>query len=100
MIYAVLEMENETESGLYQFETWDALHAATFSPDIIPVAVWESGKGYTRDKKRARMELMNLQRAASIPGISWGELWEIQNRAENVARRAGLMTEARENGLF
>lgn len=99
MIYAVFEMPDESENGLYQFETWDAFHAATFSPEIIPVAVWEPGKGYTRDKGRAQMELINLQQAASIPGISWGELWEIQNRAENVARRAGLLREARENGI-
>lgn len=99
MIYAVFEMPDETENGLYQFETWDQYHAATFRPEIMPVAVWEPGKGYTRDKGRAQMELINLQNAESVPGISWGESWEIQNRAENVARRAGLLTEARENGI-
>lgn len=100
MIKAVFEMENEAENGLYTFDTWDAFHAAAFPPEVLPVAVWEPGKGYTRDKSRAQMELINLQEAESIPGLSMGELWEIQNRAENVARRAGLLREARENGII
>lgn len=100
MIKAVFEMENEAENGLYTFDTWGAFHAAAFPPEVLPVAFWETGKGYTRDKSRAQMELINLQEAESIPGLSMGELWEIQNRAENVARRAGLVREAKENGII
>lgn len=99
MIYAVFEMPNEEESGLYQFETWDAYHAATFSPEIMPVAVWTPGR-YTRNKERARAELIALQDAQSAPGLSWYEIAEITARAENVARRAGLLREARENGII
>lgn len=84
--------------GLYRFESADSFGTAVFSPDVLPVAVWEPGR-YTRQKHLARMELDNLQTAASLPGLSWGELAEIQRRAENVARRAGLLREARASGI-
>lgn len=37
--------------------------------------------------------------AASAPGLSWYEYHLIIAHAENVARRAGLLREARENGI-
>lgn len=74
------------------------IKAIITTPDELPVAVWEPGR-YTREKHLARMELVNLQEAASLPGLSWGEIAEIQWRAENVARRAGLLREARASGI-
>lgn len=98
MINAVITQPDELP-GLYRFDSWEDFHRATFSPELcFPVAVWEAGR-YTRKKDTARQQLRNLQDAASLPGLSWGELAQIQARAENVARRAGLLREARESGI-
>lgn len=98
MIFAVIVDEERGAADLWKFDAWEELHRETFSPCLLPVAVWEEGR-YTRKKEAARMQLANLSNAAAAPGIAYSELIVIQNRAENVARRAGLLREARENGI-
>lgn len=57
---------------------------------------------YTRRKMRAVEKINALYQARfyDAPGISWGELAELQAEVERIARRAGLIREARENGLI
>lgn len=105
MIYAVIrekrpETEPDADAGLYQFDTLEDLGRATFSPDLEIIAAWEAGRYYGKNKARARAALEYLSRAAAAPGLSWYEILLIQERAENVARRAGLLREARENGII
>lgn len=102
MIYAVLEMQNENETGLYQFETWDAYNAATFSPETITYAVVNTalrGKTYSAIKRDAEKKMRIISGMQSRPGLSFSELFTLQRAAEKIARRAGLLTEARENGI-
>lgn len=108
MIYAVIEREYynpafpdciDTGASLFRFETVAEFQSETWPPDRRTVAVWTPGR-YTRNKERARAELIALQDAQSAPGLSWYEIAEITARAENVARRAGLLREARENGII
>lgn len=107
MICAVIESDyynpafpdcTDTSAALYRFETVDAYRAATWTPSTRTIAAWTAGR-YTRKKDRARAELEALQRAQAAPGLSWYEIAEITARAENVARRAGLLREARENAV-
>ena len=107
MIYAVIESEyynpafpdcRDISAALYRFETVEDFQRATWTPDTLTLAAWTAGR-YTRKKDRARAQLQALQEAQAAPGLSWYELAEIQARAENVARRAGLLREARENAI-
>ena len=104
MIYAVIrekrpETEPDADAGIYSYDTWEDLNRATFSPDLEILAVWKAGRFYGKNKTRARAALQYLSRAASAPGLSWYEYHLIIAHAENVARRAGLLREARENGV-
>lgn len=108
MIYAVIESEyynpafpecKDISAALYRFETVADYQRATWTPDTLTLAAWTAGR-YTRKKDRARAELIALQEAQAAPGLSWYEIAEITARAENVARRAGLLREARENGII
>lgn len=100
MIYAVLKEPDEIEPGLYCFDTWDQFHAATFSPELDITAVWND-KPLTRNKEKARDELHQISDAL-YRGYAWsyGELATIYQSAERIARRAGLIREARENGII
>lgn len=105
MIYAVIrekrpETEPDADAAIFRYDTWEDLNRATFSPELETLAAWTPGKYCGRNKDAARMELLNLSRAASAPGLSWYEYHLITARAENVARRAGLLREARENGII
>lgn len=99
MIYAVIK-EPDEERGLYCFDTWDQFHAATFSPELDITSVWYD-KPLTRNKDKARDTLSRISDALYC-GTSWsyGELATIYQSAEKIARRAGLVREARENGII
>ena len=98
MIYAVIMDEAQDRASLYTFETFEAYHRETFSPDRRTVAAWTDEKT-TLKKENARMELLNLASAAAAPGLSYRELSIIAERAQTVARNARLIREARENGI-
>ena len=104
MIYAVIrekrpEAEPDADAGLYHFDTWEDMNRETFSPDLEILVAWKAGRFYGKNKARARAALKYLSRAAAAPGLSWYEYHLIMAHAENVARRAGLLREARKNGI-
>lgn len=104
MILALVQGPTETAPTLYQIPgDWPAYLAATFSPDALRLGAVNTALSKRRDraglKWEARGKLQNLFDMASTPGISWGELATIQAAAEKIARRAGLLREARENGI-
>lgn len=105
MILALVQGPTETAPSLYQIPgDWPQYLAATFSPDARRLAAVDtalSTKHRDRDglKWEARAKLYDLFDMACTPGISWGELATIQDAAEKIARRAGLLREARANGI-
>ena len=102
MIYAtIIESGEEYASS---FETWDQLHAATFSPEneypiTIETPARISGKTYRERKANAEQILVDMQYILMTPGLFWSEYDDITSDAERIARRHGLLTEARENGV-
>ena len=102
MIYAVIERGPDAGTAA-SFETWDAYHAAIFSPytnsAVFPVPAFIPGKSYAARKHAAENALHRASEILSAPGLSWGELAEIKAEAERIARRYGLLTEARANAI-
>lgn len=102
MIYAVKERGPEAGTAS-SFETWGAYHAATFSPctnsTIFSIPAFIPGKTYQERKHAAENALHRASEILQAPGLSWGDVAEIQGEVERIARRYGLLTEARENGI-
>lgn len=103
MIYAVKERGPEAGTAA-SFETWDQYHAATFSPyhntTVFSVPAFIPGRNYQERKHSTENALHCAERIMEAPGLSWGELAAIKAECERIARRAGLLTEARENGII
>lgn len=100
MIYAITNKNPET---VFRFETWDALHASTFSPygntTVFSIPCFIPGRNYRERKHAAENALHRAAEIMSAPGLSWGELAEIGAECERIARRYGQLREARENAL-
>ena len=102
MIYAVIEKNGDrTAEGFF---TWQDYHAATFSPDATPETVQRipariSGRNYLERKSAAYEVLLNFSEILGAPGLDYFDLFFIQNDAERIARRYGLLQEARENAV-
>lgn len=104
MILALVQGPTETAPTLYQIPgDWPAYLAATFSPDARRLGAVNTALSKHRDRDglhwEAREKLYDLFDMACTPGISWGELATIQDAAEKIARRAGLLREARAAGI-
>ena len=103
MIYAVIEKDRQEK--LFRFDSWDELHRETFSPDSwdaytaqeIPARI--SGRSYQERKENAYYTLVNMQMILGTPGLYMSEYADITEDAERIARRYGLLAEARENGV-
>ena len=98
MIYAVMRTEDEPRPTLYRFRDWEEYRRETWSParTVEAVASTEIGKtGYTGSKWAARARLAEIQEVETVPGLSYGELATLQDVAERIARRYGLLREAR-----
>ena len=102
MLFAKLKHpDGKTETHMYT--SWDAFHAATFSPETdvlscIPFRL--SGRTYAERRESARNLAIDVQAAddgTTDIGLSYGELHLIQCFFESVGRRYGLLTEFREN---
>lgn len=104
MILAIVQAPTATAPDLYCIPgDWPRYLNATFSPEARHLAAVNTalhGKNRESWKYQARGKLWEIQEAAAIPGLSWGELAILQKEAEKIARRAGLLTEARENGII
>ena len=103
MIYAVIEKDRQ--ETLFRFDSWDELHRETFNPDSwdaytaqeIPARI--SGKSYKERKEDAYYTLVNMQYILGTPGLYMSEYADIGADAERIARRYGLLREARENAI-
>ena len=102
MIYAIIQRGRDAGTAS-SFETWDAYHASTFSPytnsTVFSIPAFIPGKTYAERKHAAENALHRASEIMQAPGLSWSELAEIQTEAERIARRYGLLREARENGI-
>lgn len=102
MIYAVITEPGEELPSLYIFDTWDSYHTATFSPENEIHAVADTtirGRTYQARKNSAYDVLVEMQQLLFVPGLSMGELADISDAAEKIARRYGHLEEARENAV-
>ena len=101
MIYAALTIGNEPTT-IYTFANWKEYRDYTFSPEITVEAAASTEitrKNYRSERLQAHGILGELQNVASVPGLSYHEISIVQWNADRIARRYGLLTEARENGL-
>lgn len=105
MIYAVIERGPDAGTAA-SFETWDQYHAATFRPystsaaaAVFSVPAFIPGRNYREQKHSTENALHRASEILQTPGLTMGEMAEIQAECERIARRAGLLREARENGI-
>ena len=103
MIYAVIEKGGTATAR--SFETWDQFHAETFCPRTNTTAVFSipafiPGKNYRERQHTTRNALQRAGIILGTPGLSWADVAAITEEAHKIARRAGLVREARENGII
>lgn len=102
MIYAVIEKGGTATAR--SFETWDAYHAATFSPytnsTVFSIPAFIPGRNYRERQHTTRNALQRAGIILGTPGLSWADVAAITAEAERIAKRAGLVREARENGII
>lgn len=108
MIYAVMQPKGEEIPALYTFKNWqsyrDALRAER-NGNRNKVKVFAAMStaitrtNYRREKAQAYTILTEFQNLLSIPGLSMGEMSDISEAAERIARRYGQLKEARENAV-
>jgi len=96
MIFAVID---DTASI---FTTWPEYHAATFSPDCaisacIPLQLHGSTYAQRRDSLRDTAQAIQT---ADNGGMSWAEVAALGDWLTRQARRYGLLTEFRDNGII
>lgn len=106
MIYAYIEAA--PGNGLYTFKSWEAYREALRAErngnrnrvKVLATASTEiSGRNYQSKKAQAGNILLDFSNILSAGDLSYGELATIQEAAEKIARRAGLLREARANGI-
>lgn len=101
MLYAAFQdSTGNTQSNLYS--RYADYFADTFSPDtvfisFIPFVV--KGRTYAEKKAHARQLAIDFQ-AENLPGLSYGEMADIQAYFEKIGARYGLLTEYQANGIL
>ena len=105
MIYAIIERGQDAGTAA-SFETWDQYHAATFRPystnaaaAVFSIPAFIPGRNYRERKHAAENALHRASEILSAPGLSWADVAEIKAEAERIAKRYGLLREARENAI-
>lgn len=100
MFYAAFKGgDGSTQSNLYNEHA--RYFADTFSPETVFISLVSfvvKGRTYPERKGAARQLAADFQ-AAEMPGLSWGEISEIQAYFEKIGKRYGLLTEFRENAI-
>lgn len=104
MFYARIK-DNDGVNQQILYWTHEAYHNDTFSPDsetycIIPFSI--TGKSYAERKECLRDIAIEFQydEGESVDiGLSWGELWHIQDWFYRMGRKYGLLREFRENAI-
>lgn len=100
MFYAAFKDSNgNTQSNLYHDHA--QYFSDTFSPEttficFIPFIV--KGRTYAERKDAARQLAIDFQ-AAELPGLSWGEIADIQAYFQKIGSRYGLLSEFRANAI-
>ena len=101
MIFARLKDNSTGEERSELFFSWDAVHRATFSPDVDTVYITDfkiKGRSYKERKESARELAIDVQ-YNDVGGLSWAEWGRICDFFSNVGRRYGLLQEFRENAI-
>lgn len=106
MFYAAYTTpDGERIAAVFEDYNRPIFYEDTFSPETIIHGVVDfhtHGKTYA-DKKQsvidAAIKFNNIDSDVS-GGLSWGEMADITNWFEIMARRYGLITEFRENGII
>lgn len=98
-ILAATEESGRTTTHL--FPTWDAYHAATFSPEtavkICPLEIHGHTYGERQSNLRAAaIEAQNTDQG----GLSCAEQADVTAFFEAAAKKLGLVREFRENGII
>lgn len=94
MIYSVLKANGDEKAFL--FFSYPEYHAATFNPEIEEICFIELGRlhGKTYREKQAAIQAKAIDYSNNqYPGLSWGELSDIQEYFERYGRRYGLISE-------
>lgn len=92
--------ENSVDSS-FLFDTWDAVHAATFSPDIdyTIVPLKTRGRSYRERKDDLRKRAQDMQNA-DFGGLACNEIAALTDYFERAGKRYGLLKEFRENAII
>ena len=78
---------------------WNSFHSDTFSPECEVIQLIEfttHGKNY-RERKNSLEEIAIEFSHNAVCGLSYGEIYHIQNFFETMGKRYGLLREFREN---
>lgn len=100
-IYAVIEQEG-TEAA-FVFNSWEELFSFTFSParTVICALTLNHSHGKNYHERKANAHNLAIQYSNNqAPGLSWGELSQIQTAFETLGKRYGLLKEFRENAII
>lgn len=100
MFFASYKDANGKEHANLYFD-WNSFHADTFSPDCKIIQLIEfviHGKNY-RERKNCLEDIAIEFSHNVICGLSYEELYHIQNFFETMGRRYGLLREFRENAI-
>ena len=93
------DAHGEEHANLY-FD-WKKYFADTFSPECEIIQLIEfavHGKNY-RERKASLEEIAVEFSHNAVCGLSYGELYHIQNFFETMGKRYGLLREFRENAI-
>ena len=78
---------------------WNSFHSDTFSPECEVIQLIEftiHGRSY-RERKSSLEEIAIEFSHNAVCGLSYGEIYHIQNFFETMGKRYGLLREFREN---
>ena len=104
MILAAIKEPGAERADLYTLPgDWTEYLAATFNPDAQRISAANtrlSGKDRTSWRWQAEAILHDLEDLAFCEQWSYSELATIQEAARNVAKRAGIIREARAAGCI
>lgn len=101
IIYAVIKEDNQELA--FVFDSWEQLFNYTFSParTVAAALTLNHSHGKTYHERKANAHNLAIQyQNNTAPGLSYGELAQIQYCFEKLGRRYGLLKEFRENAII
>lgn len=100
MFFVSYKDANGKEHANLYFD-WSSFHSDTFSPECEIIQLIEfaiHGKNY-RERKNCLENIAIDFSNNTVCGLSYGELYHIQNFFETMGKRYGLLREFRENAI-